>query len=137
MQGVSKSAAFSFLLALLLAAGCGSAPHDLVSKVPDGSDLNDLDRHLARGPGSKGMVVEWTPLAPFAVPDEKSVCNEFGNFKKKSLGAYDYWKATPEERSRFTGEITFTDHGSTSSDVNSLIYVKGKLRKKDWGFLPG
>lgn len=41
------------------------------------------------------------------------------------------------ERDRFTGEITFIQHGSTSSDVSTLFYQNGKLRKRDWGFLPG
>lgn len=126
------------LICLLVIGGCGSAPHDLVKSVPKGSMLTDLDRYLHRGAGSTGEVTEWTPAPPQLPGDnEPRVVNGYGNFKERSLGSYDAWNASAEERNRFTGQITFTDVGSTSSDVNTLVYRKGKLVGKDWGFLPG
>jgi hypothetical protein len=115
----------------------GSAPHDLVSKVPLDSSLADLDRYLVRGTGSIGEVREWTPNANDSAGSGRKIQNEFGRFRESYIGDYDAWKATTEERNRFTGEIDFFHHGSTSSDMNSFVYVNGKLKKKDWGFLPG
>ena len=97
----------------------GNFPHDIVAPVPIGSRLSELDRYLRRAPDSEGEVRE-DPNAP----------NPYH-------GDYDVWSATPDERDRFTGEIDFYHHGSTSSDMNSLEYKDGRLIKKDWGFLPG
>jgi hypothetical protein len=115
----------TFLTAsLFFVGGCASAPHDAAAAVPLGSALADLDRHLVRGEGSRGEVVERIALKD-------------GTYAQRSLGDYDAWRASPETRARFTGTITFTHHGSTSSDVTEMTYRDGNLRKKDWGFLPG
>ena len=124
-------------LGLLTVSSWGSAPHDVVSLVPLGSNLNELNQYLKRGRGSTGEVVEWIPTASSQSVARDVVKNEFGMFVKKNLGSYDEWKASARERDQFTGQITFIHHGSTSSDANTFIYHKGKLRKKDWGFLPG
>lgn len=124
-------------LGLLTVASLGSAPHDVVSRVPLGSSLSELNKYLTRGRGSTGEVVEWIPTASSQSAARDLVENEFGTFVKKNLGSYDQWKASARERDKFTGQITFIHHGSTSSDANTFIYHKGKLRKKDWGFLPG
>jgi hypothetical protein len=124
-------------LGLVLLSACGSAKHDIVADVPIGSELSKLDRYLQRASDSSGEVTQWIPLNEAASSPRDSIKNEFGTFTTNPIGSYDTWKATDEERNRFTGEIIFYHHGSTSSDVNSFIYVKGKLKKKDWGYLPG
>ena len=125
------------VICLLVTAACGSAPHNVVSSVPTGSKLSELDHYLKRGAGSSGEVIEWVSTSGPPHKNEELVRNEFGTFIPNKLGSYDDWKASPDERNSFTGEITFTHHGLTSSDANTFIYVKGKLRKKDWGYLPG
>ncbi len=125
------------LVGLLFGLSCSSAPHDAVTRVPIGSQLSELDRYLERGGESTGEVVEFVPVGRPGRVADGLVSNEFGTFKPKHLGSYDKWKATMNERDRFTGEITFIQHGSTSSDVSTLFYQNGKLRKRDWGFLPG
>ncbi|MBX3119995.1 MAG: hypothetical protein KF784_13095 [Fimbriimonadaceae bacterium] len=103
----------------------GSAPHNVVDYVPYSTKLSDLDRYLIRGIGSEGEV-EGTILEPD------------GSGKKVEVKEdYDRWKATPEERARFTGKITFYHMGTTSTDVNEFVFQDGKLVDKDWGFLPG
>lgn len=117
--------------------GCYSTPHDIVSSVPRDSDLADLDRYLERWQGSYGEVIEWTPALEHPGSQRERGHNEFGAFLHKTIGPYDEWEATAEERNRFTGEIRFYNDDSHSSLVNSLIYIEGKLRKTDWGHLPG
>ena len=39
--------------------------------------------------------------------------------------------------SRIALLASFLVVGNTRSDVNEMTYRDGKLRKKDWGFLPG
>lgn len=137
-QGRNLLSALLLILALTMGTGgCSSAPHDIVSSVPKGSLLADLDRHLDRWPGSHGTVVEWTPATDHPNPQGERGTNEFGSFFHKSLGPYDEWQATDEERNRFTGEISFYNDDSHSALVNSLIYVEGQLQKTDWGHLPG
>lgn len=126
-----------FILVALVLSSCDSAKHDLVSDVPLGSELSKLDQYLERAAGSSGEVTEWIPATNAPSNPSDLIENEFGTFTRKSLGSYDGWMASPETRNTFTGEILFFHHGSTSSDVNSVIYQNGKLRKKDWGFLPG
>lgn len=125
------------LLSLLLLSACGSAPHDLVSSVPLGTKLSDLDRYLKRGGGNPGEVTEWTPATKIPQEPDHVLSNEFGVFTVKKLASYDDWKASTQDLNAFTGEVTFTDFGSTSADVNTFIFIRGVLRKKDWGFLPG
>jgi hypothetical protein len=132
-----KPARLLLLPGLLLVSACGSAPHDIVTPIPLGSNLSDLDRHLQRGEGSRGEVIAWLPAGKSPKATDPLETNELGTFIVRVVGSYDDWKAPPEERNRFTGEITFYHHGTASADVNRLVYVDGKLRKKDWGFLPG
>lgn len=137
MRRILKITRILFLACLLLSGACSSAPHDRVGPVPMGSKLTDLDRHFTMLPDSRGEVTEWLPGNRPVKAGEERVTNEHGTFNARSLGDYDGWTATPEERNRFTGEILFFHHGSTSADVNSVIYRRGKLVQKDWGFLPG
>ncbi len=143
---LSRNVAFGLLIGICLvhSVNCDSAPHDIVSSVPIGIKLSDLDGYLKRGSGSEGEVLQWIPTNEPA--DSKGmqlrgegmrISTEFGTFLQKNLGSYDEWYATAEDRNRFTGEITFIHHGSTSSDINSFTFVNGILRKKDWGYLPG
>jgi hypothetical protein len=136
-RGISMMTRNLFLLSLLLVGACASAPHDRVGPVPMGSELADLDRHFVKLPVSKGEVTEWLPANRPVKAGEERVTNEHGTFIARSLGDYDGWNATPEERNRFTGEILFFHHGSTSADVNVVTYRQGKLIHKEWGFLPG
>ncbi len=125
------------LLLVELQFSCGSAPHDLVNRVPIGSKLSELDRYLNRGSGSYGEVIEWARADKLADRSAVQIQNEFGLFIKKDKGFYDQWQASKQERDRFSGEIRFIHHGTTSSDVNSFIYIDGKLQRAEWGFLPG
>ena len=137
---VLLGAASAIIISLLLWAfmNIGSAPHDTVTPVPLGSKLSELDRYLHRGAGSEGKVTQWIPARITAGnPVYNEFYKEFGMFIPKKLGSYDEWKASSEERDKFTGEIQFIHWSSTSDDVNTFIYINGKLLKKDWGFLPG
>lgn len=106
-------------------------------RVPIGSSLADLDHLMIRGVGSVREVVEWVRIESGPPPKKPVHQNEFGTFVFQPRGDYGHWKKSRAERHRFTGEITFIHHGSTSSDISTLIYIDGKLKKADWGFLPG
>lgn len=123
MKTLTKLSAVTYMV---LSAGCASAPHDLVTAVPLGSRLSDLDKYIQRGPGSEGEVTgQFTrdSSAPLTIHLREA--------------SYDRWSATAKERDTFTGIITFTDYGTTSADVNDFTYKEGRLVDKDWGFLPG
>jgi len=93
------------LLLVELQFSCGSAPHDLVNRVPIGSKLSELDRYLNRGSGSYGEVIEWARADKLADRSAVQIQNEFGLFIKKDKGFYDQWQASKQERDRFSGEI--------------------------------
>lgn len=129
---MAKALESAFVLAVLtlmfgicLFPSCDSARHDLVTLVPLGSKLSELDRYLDRAPTSTGEV------------DGYIASKEAGAEPTPVSEDYDGWGVTPEQKDRFTGTITFYHHGSTSDDVNELRYRNGKLVFKDWGFLPG
>ncbi len=126
-----------FFIVLILRLSCGSAKHDLVSDVPLGSELSELNQYIRRAEGSFGEVVEWRVANKALDATEKPIKNEWGIFVPKALGSYDDWKASAEEKNKFTGEITFFHMSLTSSDANVFTYRNGKLCKKNWGFLPG
>ncbi len=125
-------------------------------KVPPGSRLSELDQLYPADLRREGRVVQWLPIGPNAIAtadryttEEKSflesrgltpfgsrIDNDFGVFEAWYLGTYADWTASQEERDSFTGEISFFRHG-WRPDVNTLIYVKGRLVKTEYGFLPG
>lgn len=139
MPSLRKLKAIRICFAMLagIATGCGSAPHDVATSVPLGSRLSQLDRFLIRGTGSEGEVTEWITVGNGSPIPKGSLKNSYGIFRRHSRGDYDGWNASPQARDAFTGEIVFVHDGSTSADANSLTYVKGKLVKAAWGFLPG
>ncbi|MBX3119994.1 MAG: hypothetical protein KF784_13090 [Fimbriimonadaceae bacterium] len=135
--------AVAFLLTLLISfeiwsPSRGSAPHDIVSKVPLGIHVSELDPYLIRGHGSTGVVTEWTEKTTESYTGRVPMKNtKYGKFKTRGLGNYDTWKKTIDRQDRFTGEITFTHESFWSTDVNSFYFKDGVLVDKDWGFLPG
>ena len=124
------------LLCILFVALSWSGRHDIVSRIPLGSKLSDLDQYLPWSAGTSGEVIQWRPAIDSTADGKGQITNELGKFTTVSLGSYDEWKATVQDRDRFTGEIMFFRHSLTSADVNSLVYHEGRLYKKDWGFLP-
>lgn len=136
-EGAYLAVSLLLIVGFCFQMDCGSAPHDASSYVPLGSKLSDLDRYYPRGGGSEGEVIQWLPLAKGEKRPHDAIENEFGVFKPMELGSYDQWGASTAARDSFTGEITFYHHSLTSSDVNALYYIDGKLKKREWGFLPG
>ncbi len=61
----------------------------------------------------------------------------------RDLGDYDRGSASKAERDAFTGEITFSHDSSVIPDdlapsfMVRLVYVRGVLKSKDYGILPG
>ena len=139
------------LLGFLFIASCGSpesSAEEIVQRIPLGSEIGDLAGFL--GTTREDMqVTQWVKPTPEDVPQAKDehgdpinrtgrrVSNEFGTFTEKDLGKFEDWTPLQEGRDRFTGEIDFTVPNMASMDIVVLTYIDGKLRKKDWGHLPG
>lgn len=129
---------FSLIALVCVSEYSGSAPHDIVSKVPLGIHVSELDPYLIRGRGSEGEVTEWTEKTTEPYTGRVPMKNtKYGKFKTRNLGDYDSWKKTVGKESRFTGDIQFTHDSIWSSDVNEFTFKNGVLVDKDWGFLPG
>lgn len=101
--------------------------------MPIGSSVAELDPHFRRIKDSRAQVKEWLPATTKV--KGRPISNAFGKFIEVDRGDYDAWK-TSAAAANFTGEITFFQRAFTST-ADSFIYVNGRLRKKDWGFLPG
>lgn len=123
----------------------GHSMHDLVSDVPLGTKLSELDRYIRRGSVSEGEVYRWTLTDPKSkansevvknakgVPFNSVTENQHGTFLNSFVGPYNGWPLPLASRDTFTGEIIF--YGAEAA--NSFVFINGKLASKDWGFLPG
>lgn len=124
----------------MLPIACRIDPVKTLARIPAGSKLSELDRYLDHI-YSRSTVERWTTERDPGGTDR--IENEFGSFRSQNLGAYEIWNATKTERDGFTGELLFFHHSNVIPDdlapsyVFSLIYIDGKLKKKDYGQLPG
>ena len=119
-------------LACVQCARHSNSPTDILSRVPLGSKLIDLDKYV----GDFG-------LTPGDVMQFGSFGNQHDTFSgeasvERNLGRYDKWRASMSERERFSGRILFY-LGDVLMNMKLLqfTYMNGKLIKKDWGNLPG
>ena len=128
---------------ILCATRCASGhdPKDVVARIPIGSKLSELDKHLGKFYGSSS-VEEWGN-APTATRASKQMKSEYGFSYVRELCTYEAWTASNEERDTFTGKVEFTHYSSMIPDdiapsyVVWLVYVDGVLKEKDYGHLPG
>ncbi len=132
-------------LTCMLPVACSPSAEQVISRIPMGSKLGELDRHFVRGRDDEGEVTEW--IRPGKAPSDSvhrdQVKNEFGQFLAEHIGSYDGWNASDEERDSFTGKITFYHHSWVIPDdlapsyMIELVYIHGELKSKNWGILPG
>ncbi len=131
------------VLPCVLPIACKRDPEKVLSRIPIGSKLTELDELLSRDRDDEGEVTEWIPASKTLDSRVKLVTNEFGVFIQRDLGSYDGWSASATERNSFTGKITFFHHSWVIPDdlapsyVIDLIYINGELKAKNWGILPG
>lgn len=106
---------------------CAPDPSKILMRIPLGSRLTELDRHL-------GKFYEVSSVRERAVAKDNEA---------RDLGDYDRWTASKAERDAFTGEVTFSHYSSVIPDdlapsfMVRLVYVGGVLKAKDYGILPG
>ncbi|MCC7230659.1 MAG: hypothetical protein IT203_09725 [Fimbriimonadaceae bacterium] len=111
-----------------------------MAAIPVGSKLSELERYLPKLYDSSS-IREWR--SDRSSGDVAHRTTSYGSFCVYELGEYALWKATKSERDAFTGELLFYHHRAIVPDdlapsyVFSLIYVKGVLKEKDYGHLPG
>jgi hypothetical protein len=119
----------------LVCAQCArhsNSPTDILSRVPLGSKLIDLDKYV----GDFG-------LKPGDVMQFGSFGNQRDTFSgeaagERNLGRYDKWRASMGERKRFSGKILFyLEDVLMNMKLLEFTYMNGKLIQKDWGNLPG
>jgi hypothetical protein len=142
-KGCFLTAAAAALVLLTIRACRPTPPEEVTKTFPIGSRLVDLDPYLKQTNLSSGDVFAWQPSPDagtkpkFYTDIGKYAYTDFGTFKKLEPVAYDGWRAGPQEREKFTGEIIFSEHRFTYAYIVALYYRDGKLWKADWGFLPG
>lgn len=129
-----------FLLFCLQPIACKVDPASTLERIPIGSRLSDLDGYLSSRAYEGSVVSEWTG-------DGKDVLSQLqtgGNQQSlRHLGAYQLWAATQGQRDSFTGSIKLFHQSKVIPDdwapsfVIHLIYIKGVLKFKEWGQLPG
>lgn len=119
---------------------CTLNPDTVLASIPIGSQLSDLDSHL-ESVYHQSSVVQWTDIRPKVGDYERKT--KYGSFSLHGLGPYETWSASKTERNAFTGELYFFHHSTVVPDdlapsyVFSFIYVKGILKERDYGLLPG
>lgn len=120
---------------------CAIDPKAVVTRIPIGSKLSELNQHL----GSfyeDSSVQEWgnTPTPTKATKYMKA---KYGFSYVRELGKYDHWTASQGERDAFTGAIVFYHFSSAIPEdlapslAVTLVYIDGVLKYKDYGHLPG
>lgn len=128
------------IAACLTPIACQLDPKTVLAPIPIGSKLSELDKYLKEFKDGSG-VEEWVSARAADSPEHRTT--KYGAFFIRDLGRYDRWTATKETRDVFTGEIRFYHYSSVIPDdlapsyVFSLIYVKGVLKEKTYGHLPG
>ncbi len=131
-------------LCLVLCAvpiACRAEPKRILASIPLGSKLSELDRHLGHF-YEDSKVREWTKT-PTSERLSAYAAKKYGDSYVRHLGPYDGWAATPAERDTFTGEIVFFHLSNVIPDdlapsfMITLVYDRGMLRDKDFGYLPG
>ena len=116
-------------------------PSSDCGRIPIWSKLSELDLYIGKF-YEKSSVEEWVPSRT-AGSSDKPVKTKLGSLYVRHLGGYDSWTASATERESFTGEITFYHFSAVIPDdlapsyVVSLVYVRGVLKQKDWGVMPG
>ncbi|MCC7436214.1 MAG: hypothetical protein IT363_16180 [Methanoregulaceae archaeon] len=125
----------------LISIACRPDPKAIVTRIPVGSRLSELDAYLTQFYESSD-VLKWTPN-PKARRGTGSYRDKYGGFDTLNLGPYDRWTATKSERDRFTGELRFYHHSAVVPDDLApsfwvyLVYIDGVLKEADYGILPG
>ena len=119
---------------------CRLDPKAVLSPIPVGSKLSELDKYLTKFNGGS-MVQEWVSVGAKDSPEHRTT--KYGSFYVRDLGEYGTWSATKEERDAFKGELLFFHRSTVIPDdlapsyVFSLIYVSGVLKDKDYGHITG
>lgn len=126
---------------------CGPPAHErILAGVPIGSDLSGPKSVAQSRDVRPGSVMQWMASTQSA-PDRSdiqlrtdgvTISTEVGMFRQKDLGDYSNWHPDQALSGHFTGEVVFfLDRGFADSIMIGFTYVDGRLKKKDWGYLPG
>lgn len=110
----------------------------LVSKIPIGSGVSQLNAISHHELIRASRVVQWLPISPIisadharqygAVPGSSSV-----QVHHKDLGSFDDRNPPKDAQYSFTGEIMFM----TDNELLVFRFRDGKLVERGWGYLPG
>ena len=129
------------LLPLAASFSCWHDPEKALARVPVGSRLSELDKHIGRF-YSHSEVEQWS-IAPIDGGAKAARDTKYGSFYVRELGTYAAFKASNPRTDSFTGEMRFYHMSWVIPDdiepsfVLALVYVNGVLKEKDYGILPG